>query len=101
MNKTQLMKLRKLLKTHFGENNDVGASYKNGWVYVRESYFYRHGRDADLFAESVRVELNNLVQVHSAKDCWNSWPKDSYFEVRLHCRDLDALQQFLSEENKS
>ncbi len=57
---------------------------RNGRFTVRWGFFYRHGLTAQQFANRVVSALEaagRTVLNVRYKEVWQSWPKDSYFEV--------------------
>lgn len=54
---------------------------QDGSIEVKSHYFYRHGQDAQGWAEKVKNELeaNGLKVNAKGRDDWAAWPKDSYF----------------------
>jgi len=59
---------------------------KTGWITVRKTYFYRHGGTAQSFeARVLRVlhEVGIVPMETDHADCWRTWPKESFWEVRI------------------
>jgi len=52
---------------------------KDGEVWIKLCYFYRHGFTAEKFGEYVGNKLKGIGTVIRTEDRWNSWPKQSYF----------------------
>lgn len=59
---------------------------------LRHGYFYRYGNSSEKFAASVKQQLASNAELALAGlrfeiiddcDCWNAWPKDSYFQVTI------------------
>ena len=47
---------------------------------VRVGFFYTHGKSARLYADKIRL-IYPEATILETHDIWNSWPKDSYFQV--------------------
>ena len=59
--------------------------YKGIFV-AQHNYFYTHGLTIEKFEDKIINILrskNIEIKVVESGDNWNSWPKDSYFEVRF------------------
>ena len=58
--------------------------YKNYFV-ARFGFFYRHGQDAHYWARKIKEGLEEqgfyIPSIFDAKEVWQAWPKDSYWEV--------------------
>lgn len=67
--------------------DSIRYSTKENLFTAKWGYFYRHGRTAEGCAEKVKTALKE-VQIISAKDIWNPWPKDSYFEVKFRIEEV-------------
>jgi hypothetical protein len=61
--------------------NRLSRSAKTGRWTARWSYYYRHGRDSESFAERVGEVLGANVVDHG--DRWAPWPRDSYWWVEF------------------
>lgn len=80
---------RALLEENFGASDDKGhvTLYRGVWC-VREGFFYRHGRTAEMLADNVRevVPAMKLVECgeHNAPFCGGAGVKaSSHFWVRF------------------
>ena len=63
-----------------GKGFDRVIAKKDGSFEVRRGYFYRHGQTASGLAELVKGAVPNVL-ILEANDRWNTWPRDSYFQV--------------------
>ena len=76
------------------ENNckvhpDVIICHRDGSVTVKKGYFYRSGQSEFSWAKEVVADLeaNDFdPRVISKTDNMQTWPRDSYFEVRIQNR---------------
>ena len=71
--------------------------FSKGTFKLRYGYFYRHGRSEDTYADSIQRFYGKAVKVIAKSDCWNNWPKESYFEVEVQVVDE---QHFIDLHNK-
>lgn len=55
---------------------------RNGKFVVRFIFFYTHGRTANGYALEIQKAIPE-AQITDQGEYWNTWPKDSYFEVRF------------------
>lgn len=56
----------------------------DGTVKAKLGYYYTFGNDEDKFAEKIKRNLeakNVYCQILETSNHYNSWPKDSWFEV--------------------
>lgn len=56
----------------------------DGTVKVKVGYFYTFGNDENKIAEKIKrnLEVKNIkVDILETSNHYNSWPKDSWFEV--------------------
>jgi len=56
-------------------------SVRKGVYKAKRFFFYTHGMDATKFAASLMTQLPETAKFVSKSECWNAWPKDSWFEV--------------------
>lgn len=80
MNSKQKKKLRLLL-----ENFDIRIA-RTGEVIAKRGFFYRHGRDEETLAKDITAVLDYAgikFAITHKQEHYNSWPKDSWWEVRL------------------
>jgi len=66
--------------------DSIRYSTKENLFTAKWGYFYRHGRTAEGYAEKIKTALKG-VHIASARDIWNPWPKDSYFEVKFRIKE--------------
>lgn len=75
--------VQELLAEHgvYVEDYNLYKSRKHKGAYVlREGFFYTHGKTAeDLVAKVLRAFPN--AQIINKAEIWQTWPKDSYWEV--------------------
>jgi len=69
--------LRKLLERRGLHPDQVRT--RDGAFEVRRTYFYRHGRSAEDWAEQVAQSLPAPLKVVGSRDDYAAWPRDSYF----------------------
>lgn len=85
------MKLTKEMKQALSERFDsAGYSSKSGAYIIKRRYFDRHGDSAEKLAERVKAFFSQTeveIEVTEVRDHFNSWPKDSWFEVRFTVKD--------------
>ena len=55
-------------------------SKSKGIFTAKFSYFYKHGQDEGFYAAKIEHALP-AVQIVKAEDCWNLWPKESFFKI--------------------
>ena len=70
--------------------SDLVVSYKNKTIKVRRGFFYRHGMDEEKWTDYVLNRIKSDPDLSEYKfrlignsEHWNSWPKDSFWEVIL------------------
>lgn len=61
---------------------DSVRKQKDGTYLAKSSYFYRHGRTAQMLEARVKAAVPEATVVEVG-DRWNNWPKESYFFVRF------------------
>lgn len=77
MTTPELKKIIKKKLVELGHDPD-SIRIRNKKVEVRQGYFYRHGMDADKFAQSIQTKIGPEYKV-TGEDIFKSWPKDSFF----------------------
>ena len=78
-------KTKKMLKVALNYAGIDKLMFKrDGTCVAKRGYFYRHGQSASGFADRITATLEKQdihVEIVSARDDWNAWPKDSNFVV--------------------
>ena len=64
------------------ENFGNVTIHQNGNVTVKNSYFYRHNNSPEKLAKRV-LKIAPACTVVSTKDEYRTWPKTSYFVVKV------------------
>ncbi len=72
----------KRLKQEWLGEGSLSFSNKTQEFIVKEGYFYRHGRSPSTLAEKVKKVIPE-AQITGVQDHFNSWPRNSWFEVRF------------------
>jgi hypothetical protein len=64
---------------------------RDGTIEVKWSYFYRHGRTPETYAEQIKAAIPG-AEIVAVADRWAEWPKTSWFVVwfRLPVEAPDA-----------
>lgn len=55
---------------------------KNGEYTVKRGFFYRHGNTCERMAQAIKAAVPN-ARITLCEEHYNSWPRDSWFEVRF------------------
>ena len=58
------------------------CSLRKGVYTAKWFYFYTHGMTTEKCENKVHKAFPN-AEITKSQDCWNAWPKDSWFEVRF------------------
>jgi hypothetical protein len=63
----------------------IGKVHKYKGLFVaRRGYFYTNGYTVDRMATEIRRALgDDNVEIVDIRNVWQSWPKDSYWEVKF------------------
>ena len=69
------------VKAALGSVADTVAK-RNGVFIAKRTFFYTHGVTPKKVAEAVQKQIPQ-AEIIEAAEHWNSWPKDSYWEVRF------------------
>ena len=78
-------KWQKEIKRFLKEESDIMPDkivcHKDGTLSVMRGYYYRHGLDAEKWAERVMNSLGEKARLVLFRDEYKTWPADSYFRV--------------------
>lgn len=81
-----LNELKKYLEEEFSFD-DIINSKKENCLKLRRGFFYTNGLTEDDFEKSVRKKLVDLdIEVYEAREFFNHWPKDSYWQVKVRIK---------------
>jgi hypothetical protein len=80
--RTRQKRVKEILQSEY---DDKITLHRDGTVSVKRTFFYRHGQTSQSVAQSIvgLLQQNGLKVETEAEEHWNSWPKDSYWLVRI------------------